>query len=380
MKAALLGHGTIGVGVDRIAAALPEIDIVRVLALETDDEILGRHTYDADDILNDPEIDTVIEVMGGIHPAWEFLSRAMQAGKNVVTANKAVVAAYYRELVALSLEKKVAFRCTAAVGGGIPWLVNLGREKQGDCITKIGGIMNGTTNYILSKMDREGADFSEALKEAQRLGYAEKDPSADIDGDDVRRKLAISASIAFDGFADENAVPTAGIRSCLSEDLSFAHERHSVLKLAAFASRKELGISAFVSPVLVPESSLLSSVPGNLNLVTLTAEHAGELSFAGQGAGRFPTAKNVILDLLDIEAGNGAFYAPETQPLAIKNDSELLPWYFRTESPEGIPEDVVEARKGRQLITKPISVSQAFSLLESIRKSDSAAFMAGILS
>ena len=191
MKAALLGHGTIGVGVDRIAAALPEIDIVRVLALETDDEILGRHTYDADDILNDPEIDTVIEVMGGIHPAWEFLSRAMEAGKNVVTANKAVVAAYYRELVALSLEKKVAFRCTAAVGGGIPWLVNLSREKQGDCITKIGGIMNGTTNYILSKMDHEGADFSEALKEAQRLGYAEKDPSADIDGDDVRRKLAL---------------------------------------------------------------------------------------------------------------------------------------------------------------------------------------------
>ena len=222
MKAALLGHGTIGVGVDRIIRNIDGIDIVRVLALETDEEILGRHTFSADDILNDPEIDTVIEVMGGIHPAWEYLSRALEAGKNVVTANKAVVAAYYDELMKLAAAHHAAFRCTAAVGGGIPWLVNLERLRRGDTVTKIGGIMNGTTNYVLTGMEAGGKSFAEALADAQALGYAEKDPSADIDGADVRRKLCISANVAFDCLIDENTIPTAGIRFVTEKDLAHA--------------------------------------------------------------------------------------------------------------------------------------------------------------
>ncbi len=379
MKAALLGHGTIGVGVDRIVKEIPGIEIVRVLALETDEEIIGRHTFSADDILGDPEIDTVIEVMGGIHPAWEFISRAMEAGKHVVTANKAVVAAYYRELLALQKKHGVAFRCTAAVGGGIPWLVNLSREKQGDRITKIGGIMNGTTNYILSRMDLEGIAFSDALLDAQKLGYAEKDPSADIDGDDVRRKLSISASVAYDCFVDEQMIPTAGIRSVLPEDLRAAREKGCVLKLAAFSERLEAGISACVAPFFVPRERLLASVPANVNLISLTAEHAGELCFSGQGAGRYPTAKNVVLDLLDIVSGVRCFYTEAAAPAAVDNGSTPTAWYFRTVS-EDFPEDLVSERSGSSAVTKPLSVLEAFRLLDELRKKDPAVFMAGILS
>lgn len=379
MKAALLGHGTIGVGVDRIAASLPEIDIVRVLALETDDEILGRHTFHADDILNDPEIDTVIEVMGGIHPAWEFLSRAMKAGKNVVTANKAVVAAYYRELVALSLEHHVAFRCTAAVGGGIPWLVSLEREKRGDCIRKIGGIMNGTTNFILSRMARDHMAFNDALLEAQRLGYAEKDPSADIDGDDVRRKLSISASVAYDCFVDETKIPTAGIRFVTTDDLAFGTRTHSVLKLAAFSRRTEKGVSAFVSPVFIPVEELLASVPENVNLLTLTAEHSGELSFAGQGAGRYPTAKNVVLDLLDIVSGVPAFYTDHTAAAEIDNLEECYSWYFRSTSSSLLPAEIVEETSHETAVTKKLPVPDAFRYFSLLKETDPEAFIAAIL-
>ena len=379
MKAALLGHGTIGVGVDRIAKEIPEIEIVRVCALETDDEIISRHTFDADDILNDPEIDTVVEVMGGIHPAWEYISRAMEAGKNVVTANKAVVAAYYRELLTLSIKHHVAFRCTAAVGGGIPWLVNLSREKQGDRITKIGGIMNGTTNYILTQMDLCDSAFSEALSEAQRLGYAEKNPSADIDGDDVRRKLAISASVAYDCFVDEMKIPTAGIRFVIPEDLKNARAKNCVLKLAAFSEKTDAGLSACAAPFFVPKDQLLAAVPENMNLVTLYADHSGELSFYGQGAGRYPTAKNVVLDLLDIISGVGSFYTDASEPAMIDNDTMTLSWYFRTDS-DILPEDLILERIGNAVITAPLSVSEAFRLYHELKEKDPALFMAGILS
>ena len=379
MKAALLGHGTIGVGVDRIAKEIPEIEIVRVLALETDEEIIGRHTFSVEDILNDPEIDTVIEVMGGIHPAFEFISRAMEAGKNVVTANKAVVAAYYRELVSCSLKHQVSFRCTAAVGGGIPWLVNLSRAKQGDRIAKIGGIMNGTTNFILSKMDREGSDFSSVLSEAQALGYAEKDPSADIDGDDVRRKLAISASVAYDCFVDETRIPTAGIRFVRPQDLEFARSHKAVLKLCAFSERTSGGLSAYTAPFMIPECHILASVPENLNFLSLTADHAGELGFYGQGAGRYPTAKNVVLDLLDIVSGIRTFYTEKTSDAAIDNSIPLCHWYFRSVCSDRIPDQQISGRTGDTAVTEILSVSDAFALYKNLRKDDPEAFFAGIL-
>ena len=184
-------------------------------------------------ILSDPEVDTVVEVLGGLSPSFEYVSAAMKAGKNVVTANKHLVAHHYEELVKLAKENGVAFRCTPAVGGGIPWLVNLERVKRVCPVQSFYGIMNGTTNFILDAMHKDGADFSAVLAQAQKLGYAEADPSADIDGDDIRRKLCISANIAFDAALEETAIPTFGIRTVTAADIAAFQSHGFACKLLA---------------------------------------------------------------------------------------------------------------------------------------------------
>ena len=221
MHIGLLGFGVVGGGVWALCAPRDDLNVKRVL-LRSPKEGLPEEvvTFNADDILNDPEIDTVVEVMGGLHPAYEYVSAALAQGKNVVTANKALIAAYYTELTALAREKGAALRCTAAVGGGIPWLTNLERVKRLDTVCAVGGIMNGTTNFIMDAMHKAPVDFPAILKEAQDLGYAEADPSADIDGDDIRRKLCISANIAFDAALEETAIPTFGIRTVTAADIA----------------------------------------------------------------------------------------------------------------------------------------------------------------
>ena len=193
MNIGLLGFGVVGGGVLELAQGRKDIAVSRVL-LRSPKAGLPESlvTYDFNDILLDDAIDTMVEVMGGLHPAYEYVTAAMERGKNVVTANKALIAAYYQELTALAKEKGVALRCTAAVGGGIPWLVNLARVKRLDTVCAVGGIMNGTTNFIMDAMHKAPVDFPAILKEAQELGYAEtKDPGDDVDGRDACRKIAI---------------------------------------------------------------------------------------------------------------------------------------------------------------------------------------------
>ena len=221
MNIGLLGFGVVGGGVWELAAGRQDVNVTRVLVRRPKEGLPAAvTTTDVNDILGDDTIDTVVEVMGGLHPAYEYVSAALARGKNVVTANKALIAAYYQELTALAKEKGVALRCTAAVGGGIPWLVNLARVKRLDTVCEVGGIMNGTTNFIMDAMHKSPVSFDAILKEAQALGYAEADPSADIDGDDIRRKLCISANIAFDAVLDETAIPTFGIRTVTAEDIA----------------------------------------------------------------------------------------------------------------------------------------------------------------
>ena len=196
MNIGLLGFGVVGGGVLELTQSRSDIAVSRVLLRSPKAGLPeGLATYDFNDILTDDAIDTVVEVMGGLHPAYEYVSAALARGKNVVTANKALIAAYYTELTALAREKGAALRCTAAVGGGIPWLTNLERVKRLDTVCAVGGIMNGTTNFIMDAMHKAPVDFPAILKEAQDLGYAEADPSADIDGDDIRRKLCILSLI-----------------------------------------------------------------------------------------------------------------------------------------------------------------------------------------
>ena len=331
MKIGLLGHGTIGIGVDRIVKKRDDMEVTKILSLVVDDEMAGRTAASIDDIVEDPMIDTVVEVMGGIHPAFEFIKSAMEHGKNVVTANKAVVAACYDELLRLAEENRVSFRCTAAVGGSIPWLVNIERAKRVNHIAEVDGIMNGTTNFILHKMFSERAEFAETLKEAQDLGYAEKDPSADIDGFDIRRKIQISANVAFDVSLNEEEIQTFGIRNVRLRDIEWGMNRGLTLKLTASAVRMdEEDVSCFVCPTFLEKDDIMAAIPRNYNLVSYTGSYCGTQSFIGEGAGRFPTAHNVVGDLADISENPETFYTVKRNKVSVNNAAAVRKFYIRT--------------------------------------------------
>ena len=212
MKIALLGFGTVGRGVDQIISErVPDVEVARILELP--DRLSDpRMTASYDDIVSDPEIGLVVECMGGVEPARTYITAALRAGKHVVTSNKAVVAAHFAEFAAESAETGAGLYIEAAVGGGIPWIASVEKARRVDEVTAFSGIMNGTTNYIVDAMRREGAEFADVLAEAQRLGYAERDPSADIDGVDVANKTIISACVAFDVACEKN-LPVTGIRN-----------------------------------------------------------------------------------------------------------------------------------------------------------------------
>ena len=379
MNIGLLGFGVVGGGVLELAQSRGDITVSRVLLRSPKAGLPeGMATYDFSDILQDDAIDTVVEVMGGLHPAYEYVTAAMERGKNVVTANKALIAAYYQELTALAKEKGVALRCTAAVGGGIPWLVNLARVKRLDAVCAVGGIMNGTTNFIMDAMHKAPVDFPAILKEAQELGYAEADPSADIDGDDIRRKLCISANIAFDAVLDETAIPTFGIRTVTAADIAAFKSHGFVCRLLAAAEAAENGVCAYVEPTLVAASELEASVPANYNLISYTAERVGRQSFFGQGAGRFPTAANVVQDCLTILAGDKSFYTDRAEAAALDGSAEAHPYYVRTAAPDDFLRGVTADDWGSGVITGAVNTYDMLAWARRQLAVDPACFIAGI--
>ena len=256
MNIALLGCGVVGGGVLEIAEKRADMSVKYVLVRRDKPELGEKAVKDINVILNDDEVDTVVEVMGGLSPAYEYVRAALRAGKNVVTANKHHVAHYYMELVELAEVHGAAFRCTPAVGGGIPWLVNLERVKRLDSVRSFCGIMNGTTNFILDAMHTNGSDFAEVLAQAQELGYAEADPSADIDGLDIQRKAVITANVAFDACLCEADVPVFGIRSVCAADITAADGRGRICKMLAFGEKGTSGVSCYVEPCFVPAGEL----------------------------------------------------------------------------------------------------------------------------
>lgn len=383
MKIGLLGHGTIGVGVDHIVKTRNDMEIVKILSLVTDDEMHGRTAQDIDDIVNDPEIDTVVEVMGGIHPAFEFIEKAMKAGKNVTTANKAVVAACYDELNRLAKENGVVFRCTAAVGGGIPWLVNLERANRIDTLDEVGGIMNGTTNFIMNAMNKEGADFGETLEKAQALGYAEKDPSADIDGADIRRKLNISVNAAFGVEIAEDSIHTAGIRNVSADDIEYGKISKKTLKLIASGKRHPDGkVAAYVEPVFLPDSDPMANVPANYNLVSYHGLNCGVQSFIGEGAGRYPTAYNVVQDLYDILYLRPGFYTDRFVPTENTCADIRHRYYIRTSVKDDFLKGITEIDgfigDHDFIVTAPVSVHEMHNWAKLHIEKDPTLFFAGI--
>lgn len=378
MNIGLLGFGVVGGGVWELAAGRQDVNVTRVLVRRPKEGLPAAvATTDVNDILGDDTIDTVVEVMGGLHPAYEYVTAAMERGKNVVTANKALIAAYYQELTALAEEKGVALRCTAAVGGGIPWLVNLARVKRLDTVCEVGGIMNGTTNFIMDAMHKSPVSFDAILKEAQDLGYAEADPSADIDGDDIRRKLCISANIAFDAVLDETAIPTFGIRTVTAEDIAAFQAHGFVCKLLATAQAAEDGVCAFVEPTLVDKSEPEAAVPANYNLIGYTAERVGRQTFFGQGAGRFPTASNVMQDCLTVLAGEKGFYTAKAVPAALCA-AAAHPYYVRTAVPDAFLRSRVADDWDTGVVTGAVDVYEMLAWARQQREKDPACFIAAI--
>lgn len=310
---AFLGFGTVGSGTAEALARNREFIeeqlgcavrvksvLVRNPAKYAEHALLEgvRLTGDFQDILDDPEIQIVIEVMGGIHPAKEYIYQALQHGKNVVSANKDLVALYGPEIIQIALMNHVNFSCEASVGGGIPILMPLHDSLAGNQIEKIIGIVNGTTNYILTSMTDTGESYETALKEAQDKGFAEADPTNDVCGYDAARKLAILASIGFRANVTFDDVLVEGIEKIAQEDVTYAREMGYVIKLLAVALRQESGIALNVYPAFVPESHPLASVKGAYNAIYVVGNAVDDVMFYGKGAGALPTGSAVLGDII----------------------------------------------------------------------------------
>ena len=312
---AVLGYGTVGSGVvtvlntnhekiDKKAGEAVRVKYVLDLRDFPGDPVQEYITHDYNVILNDPEVRIVVEVMGGLHPAYEFTKAALEAGKSVCTSNKELVAEHGSELLDLAREKNVNYLFEASCGGGIPIIRPLNSSVTAEDIDEISGILNGTTNYILSEMTARGSTFEDALREAQELGYAEKNPEADVEGHDACRKIAILSSLAFGNTVSYRHIPTEGIRNITPEDIRFAREFHMVIKLLASAFKqgdKSEGEKyyALVAPFMVRHGHPLYNIDGVFNAIFIHGNMLGDAMFYGSGAGSLPTASAVVGDVVD---------------------------------------------------------------------------------
>ena len=371
MRIGLLGFGTVGKGVYELTKDRADMSVVKVLCRRELALPDATVTHDFQSILSDPTIDTVVEAIGGLHPAFEYVRSAIAAGKNVATANKALIATYYDELIPLAKERGVLLRCTASVGGGIGWLSELERARRIESIHHVGGIMNGTCNYILDSMTRLGLGYDEALAQAQALGYAEADPSTDVDGIDTWHKLIVSANIAFGVSLDLSGIPAAGIRNIRAEDVENFTANALVCKLVSCADCRDGKYSAFVQPTLYPLGQPEAAVPTNYNLITLEGRVSGRQSFFGQGAGRYPTAYNVVQDCVDFTAGRG-FYSDYGSKVPVENDVTMR-FYVRGQEDDWLKAHTA-AHWGGAVVTKPVAVADMHRWLADHKDAFLAAF------
>ncbi len=309
----ILGLGTVGSGVVSIlqqnaqdiqTRTQTDIIIKRVLVLDPKEpqKISGDFelTDKADDILSDPEIDIVIELIGGIEPAHTYILEALRHGKNVITANKDLLAIHGQELLQVAKEEGKDLYFEASVAGGIPIIAALRQSLAGNRISKIIGIINGTTNYILTAMADQGRDYHEVLAEAQKLGYAEADPTSDVEGIDAARKLAILSSIAFNSRVTLSDVYVEGISKITKDDLQYAAELGCTIKLLAVGKHLDEGIEIRVHPAILPKTHPLASVKGVFNAIYVVGDAVGETMFYGRGAGSLPTGSAVVADLIQV--------------------------------------------------------------------------------
>ena len=346
-KVAIMGYGTVGSGVydiiktnsDKLSRSAngESVDIKYILDIRDFDDHPEKElfTKEFNDILNDDEVSVVAEVMGGLHPAYEFTKSLLEAGKSVVTSNKELVATYGTELLEIARGKNVNYFFEASVGGGIPIIRPMHQCLTANNILKIAGILNGTTNYILDQMIRKGKTFETALKDAQNNGFAERNPAADIEGHDACRKIAILASLASGKMIDYNDIDTDGITDITLDDVKYAAAMDSVIKLIGYAQFDENGkVYSIVSPMVIKNSSPLAGVDGVFNAIMVTGDCVGDVMFYGKGAGKLPTASAVVADVVDAvkhsDRSKKIFWEKSAENIMADIDSKKFEYFVRT--------------------------------------------------
>ncbi len=345
IKIAVMGHGVVGSGTvevffknrDNIIKKCGEdVNIAYILDLRDFPGLpySDRFTKSFDDIINDDEVKVVVEVMGGLKPAYDYVKRCLSCGKSVVTSNKELVAAHGAELLHIARDKGVNFLFEASVGGGIPIIRPMTQCLAANDIDEVYGILNGTTNFILNKMINESMSFEDALKLAQELGYAERNPSADVDGHDTCRKICILASLAFGCHVYPDGIYTEGISGIKLEDTAYAKSLGYAVKLIGHTKKAEEGkIFCATYPALIPSSNSLSSVDDVFNAILVKGDATGEVMFYGKGAGKLPTASAVVADIIDacmhVKRRKNIFWEDAKENYVIPYDENVTAMYIR---------------------------------------------------
>ena len=363
-KIAVLGYGTVGSGVVEVLEtnknsiekrAGEGIEVKYVLDLRDfpGDPVQEKIVHDVDIIIQDKKIDVVVEVMGGIEPAFTFVKKALEAGKSVCTSNKALVAEHGPELLAMAKERNLNFMFEASVGGGIPIIRPLNQSLTADEITQITGILNGTTNYILTKMSQEGSSYEDVLKEAQDLGYAERNPEADVEGYDACRKIAILTSLAFGSTVKFEEIQTEGITKISTADFAYAEKLGCVVKLLATSFKKDEKVYAITAPFLIDATHPLYNVNDVLNGIYIHGNVIGDVMFFGAGAGKLPTASAVVADVVDCvkHKGRNVMTLWSYEKLELGSPMEVERTFFVRIKDRAVLEKAKEAFRAAQVVT-----------------------------
>lgn len=381
MKIGLLGHGTVGSGVRKIidgknTKEISQLEISKILVRYEKDITDKRMTVDIHDIVEDPDIDVVVECIGGDEPAFSYVQAALFNGKHVVTSNKKMLVNHLGELLETARTRGVSLKYEAACGGGIPWMSNLNRTKRIDNIESFRGILNGTTNYILTKMSDEGSEFAVALKEAQDCGYAEFDPSDDIDGMDTAYKVVLSSCKGFGVLTSVHDIDIYGIRSISARDIAYACTHDYVCKLIGTGIKSNDSVSATVIPAFIPKQNLFATIPANFNAIESDSRTLGKMTYVGQGAGSYPTAHAVVQDLIDLVYKQDIVVASEVS-VRVDNTSRVSSFYVRSINLDDIQDMIEERIDEDTCITKKISFVELASYIEKL--ADDAVFVAEVM-
>lgn len=384
VNVAVLGYGTVGSGVveilDKNKAILTnnareEINLKYVLDLRDfpGSPIENKLVHDVEIILNDEEVGIVVEVMGGVNPAYDFVKAALLNGKSVCTSNKALVAKHGAELLDIARQKNVNFLFEASVAGGIPILRPLENCVVADDILEISGILNGTTNYMLTKMEKEGASYDAVLKEAQNLGYAERNPEADVEGYDAGRKIAILTSIATRKQVDFEDIHIEGITKITSDDFAYASKMGVTIKLVAKEVKNEAGICVMVTPRMLSADRPLAAINDVVNAVCVKGNMLGDVMFSGPGAGSLPTASAVVSDIVELVKHRGVnlkngWSGEKFELLPI--DSVVNSFFVRMEGKAVDMKEKLEKEFGKLTIVEGVIAGEFGFITEQLKEAD----------